>query len=106
MEEIESVRRAVITALNIEPHPFLKCGDRVRVKSGALAGIEGILVRKRNLFRLVLSVELLNRAVAMEVDVTTVEKLARQGPLVPTHQELFRPTDLSRATGAARSAVE
>lgn len=103
-EEIESVRRAVISTLNIEPHPFLKCGDRVRVKSGALAGMEGMLVRKKNLFRLVVSVELLNRAIAMEVDVTTVEKLATQGPLAPTHEELFRPTDLSRATGAAHSA--
>jgi transcription antitermination factor NusG len=91
MEEIESVRRAVDTQLRVEPHPFLKCGDRVRIKTGPLLGLEGILVRKKNLFRLVLSIELLNRALAMEVDVTTVEKIGSVSafPLARTAQ--FNP---------------
>ena len=105
-EEIESVRRAVASALSIEPHPFLKCGDRVRIKSGSLAGVEGILVRKKNLFRLVLSVGLLNRAVALEVDVTNVEKLAKQGSPTAAREALFIPTDFSPATGAANPAAE
>jgi len=105
-EEIESVRRAVATASSIEPHPLLKCGDWVRVKSGALAGVEGILVRKKNLFRLVLSVELLNRAVALEVDVTKVERVARPGSLSSAHEKLFRPTGFSQGTLATSAAAE
>ncbi len=92
--EIDAVRRVVERTLRVEPHPFLKCGDWVRVKSGPLAGIEGILVRKKNLARLVLSVELLEQSVAVEVDVSMVERRASQnwpsgcGP----EQRVFQPS--------------
>ena len=78
--EIESIRKLVETSMRVEPHPFLKCGDWVRVKSGPLAGIEGILVRKKNLLRLVLSVELLEKSVAVEVDASTVERVPGNRP--------------------------
>jgi transcription antitermination factor NusG len=71
--EIEAVLRTVESSLKVEPHPFLKCGDRVRVRSGALEGLEGILVRKKNLFRLVLSVQMLGKSVAVEIDSTAIE---------------------------------
>jgi len=74
-EEIETVRRLVESPLQVEPHPFLKCGDLVRIKSGPLEGIEGILVRKTRGFRLVLSVEMLSRSAAVEVDVNMVERV-------------------------------
>ncbi len=74
-EEIDAVRRLVESPLKVEPHPFLKCGDRVRIKSGPLEGIEGILVRKTRGYRLVLSVELLSRSAAVEVDVSMVESV-------------------------------
>lgn len=74
-EEIEAVRQAVTHGLNAEPHPFLKTGDRVRVKTGPLGGMEGILVRKKNFYRLVLSVELLVRSISVEVDVSDVERV-------------------------------
>ena len=67
----------VASPLRVEPHPFLKCGDWVRVKFGPLEGIEGILLRKKNLFRLVLSVEMLQKAVAVEVDISMVERVTR-----------------------------
>jgi transcription antitermination factor NusG len=73
--EIESVRRVVEWGNRVEPHPFLRCGDRVRVISGPLQGLEGILVRKKNLCRLVLSVEILERSAAVEVDVSAVERV-------------------------------
>jgi transcription antitermination factor NusG len=76
-EEIDAVLKMMEGSLKVEPHPFLKCGDWVRVKSGSLQGIEGILVRKKNLFRLVLSVEMLQKSVAVEVDVTAVESVTR-----------------------------
>lgn len=75
LKEIQSVRRLVESALPIEPHPFLKCGDLVRITSGALEGIEGILVRKTRGVRLVLSVEMLSRSAAVEVDVNMVERI-------------------------------
>ena len=74
--EIESIRQAVGSGARIEPHPFLKCGDWVRVKCGPLAGLEGMLVRKKNVYRLVLSVEMLGKAAAVEVDATLTERIS------------------------------
>ncbi|HTS05647.1 MAG TPA: UpxY family transcription antiterminator [Candidatus Eisenbacteria bacterium] len=74
--EIDAMRQLVETRLRVEPHPFLKVGDRVRVKTGPLAGFEGILVRKKNQYRLVLSVELLQQSVATEVDAYQVERVS------------------------------
>jgi len=74
-EEIDAVRRLVESPLQVEPHPFLKCGDLVRIKSGPLEGMEGILVRKARGVRLVLSVEMLSKSAAVEVDVSMVERV-------------------------------
>jgi len=73
--EIEALRRAIESGASVEPHPFLKCGDLVRVKCGPLTGVQGILVRKKNLYRLVISVEMLGQAAAVEVDALMVERL-------------------------------
>ena len=73
--EIEAIRAAVEGDFRVEPHPFLKCGDRVRVIRGSLAGVEGILTRKKNLFRLVLSVHMLAQSVAVEIDASDVEPM-------------------------------
>lgn len=71
--EIEAIRRVVESGTRVEAHPYLKCGNRVRVKCGPLSGIEGILVRKKNISRLVLSVEILGTAAAIEVAAFQVE---------------------------------
>ncbi len=47
-DEIQTIWRATVDPSNIEPHPFLNSGERVRVTCGALQGIEGILVRKKS----------------------------------------------------------
>lgn len=73
--EIRAIRQAVESGCRLEPHPLLKCGDWVRVKCGPLERIEGILVRKKNLYRLVLSVEMLGKAAAVEIDAFLVERL-------------------------------
>jgi len=78
-EEILSIRRAVDGSYRVEPHPFLKCGERVRVTRGSLEGVEGILVRKKNLYRLVLSVEMLAQSVCVEVAVADVEPAGTAG---------------------------
>lgn len=72
-EEIQAIRRSLDARCVVEPHPYLYCGDRVRVKRGALEGIEGILIRKKNLFRLVISVEMLAQSVGVEIDANDVE---------------------------------
>jgi len=76
--EIEAIRRVVQSGARVEAHPYLKCGNWVRVKCGPLTGIEGILVRKKNISRLVLSVEILGTAAAIEVAAFQVE--AVKGP--------------------------
>jgi transcription antitermination factor NusG len=75
-QEIESIQRAVDGALNVEPHPFLKCGTKVRVTRGALEGVIGILTRKKNFYRLILSVEMLAQSVSVEVSACDVEPVA------------------------------
>ena len=74
--EIEAVRRLVESPLPVEPHPFLKCGDLVRIKSGPLEGIRGILVRKTRGVRFVLSVEMLSKSASVEVDISMVERVS------------------------------
>jgi transcription antitermination factor NusG len=66
-QEIAAIQRAVDGRSRVEPHPFLKCGTRVRVIRGSLEGVEGILTRKKNLYRLVLSVDMLAQSVSVEV---------------------------------------
>lgn len=79
--EIEAIRLALETHLNVEPYPYLKRGSRVRVIGGPLAGIEGILVRQKGSGRLVLSVELLQKSVAVEIGIEAVEQI--QTPVWP-----------------------
>ena len=74
-DQVDAVRRMIESSLQVEPYPLLQFGDRVRVEAGPLKGIEGVLVRRKNNFRLVVSVELLGRAAAVEVDVSTVKKM-------------------------------
>lgn len=73
--EIQAVQRMLDGPYHAEPHPYLKCGERVRVKRGSLEGLEGILVRKKNLYRLVISVELLARSVSVEIDAADLEPI-------------------------------
>lgn len=71
--EIEAIQRSLEGNFLVEPHPFLRCGERVRVRHGSLEGVEGVLVRKKSLYRLVLSVEMLARSVAVEINASDVE---------------------------------
>jgi transcription antitermination factor NusG len=71
--EIEILRNGLSGGIHAEPHPYLKIGRRVRVKSGPLIGAEGILVRRKEKFRVVLSIDAIMRSVAVEVDEGDVE---------------------------------
>ncbi|SRR5712691_460025 len=72
-EEVEAIRRVVGSNVPTQPHTFLKQGQRVRIVRGPLADLEGIFVRSKPVKGLlVISVELLQRSVAVEVDCTDV----------------------------------
>lgn len=73
--DIEALR-ASIPLLKCEPHPYLVIGERVRIKEGSLAGMEGVLLRKKGIVRVVLSLDLIMQSVAVEVDATNVEPVS------------------------------
>ncbi|HXC94882.1 MAG TPA: UpxY family transcription antiterminator [Edaphobacter sp.] len=80
-EEI-SILRAATEDLKAEPHPYLSNGDAVRIVSGPLAGITGILTRRKEKYRVVLSIEAIMRSLVVEVsefEIEPMEKKRRAG---------------------------
>lgn len=71
--EIQSIQRLVDSGRPVQPWPFLRQGQRIRIDAGPLAGTEGTLVRAKNEFRIVVTITLLHRAMSVEVD----QELAR-----------------------------
>lgn len=67
-QEISALRSGLEHDVYAEPHPYLKVGRRVRVVRGPMAGTEGILVRKKDKYRVVISIDVLMRSVAVEID--------------------------------------
>ena len=76
--EIEAIQLAVSSGLPSQPWPYLEVGERVRVNYGNLDGLEGILVNFKGNHRVVLSVTLLQRSVAMEVDLSWITAVQEQ----------------------------
>jgi transcription antitermination factor NusG len=74
-EEIEALRTSLSSAVRAEPHPYLTVGRKMRVKTGPLVGLEGILVRKRNGTRFVISIDLIMRSMAVEIDASELEPI-------------------------------
>jgi len=73
--EIAAVRAVVDSKQLMRPWPHLKPGDRVRVEKGPLRGVEGVLLREKDAVELIVSVELLQRSVAVQVDALSVVPL-------------------------------
>ncbi len=73
--EIDAVRRVVLTGLPASPGPFLCEGEPVRIRSGVLEGLQGVLIRIKNAWCVVVSITLLRRSVAVEIDRDCVEPL-------------------------------
>lgn len=76
-EDIASMRALTRSPAAIEPHPFLTSGDYVCVHSGPLTGFRGILTRVKNQHRVVLCVDLLRKAVSVEIDIKDVGPASR-----------------------------
>ena len=71
--EIAALKAGLEAGLRAEPHPYLQVGRRVRVIAGPLVGLEGILIRKKNEFRFVISLDLIQRSILLDVEATSVE---------------------------------
>lgn len=72
-EEVESLRQAISSGVKAAPHPYLTVGRRVRVTAGPLSGREGILVRRKGLTRVVLSISLIQRSIVADLDTQSIE---------------------------------
>jgi transcription antitermination factor NusG len=72
--EIESLRSA-LPLRRFEPHSYLVAGEKVRIISGSLMGMVGVLLRKKNEFRVVLTLDLIQQSVAVEVGIDEIEPL-------------------------------
>lgn len=88
-DEIEALRRGIGLA-KAEPHAYLVVGERVRINAGPLIGMEGILTRKKNNFRVVLTIRMIMQSIAVEVDIADLQPV--------------RPTSCPIALASARAA--
>jgi transcription antitermination factor NusG len=82
--EIAAIQTVVSSGFHAEPWPFLELGQRVRIDSNALHGLEGILINFKGNQRIVVSVSLLRRSVALEIDRCCVS------PIVPARATVLQ----------------
>jgi transcription antitermination factor NusG len=83
-DEITALRKVVTFGLRSEPWPYLQIGQRVKIDYGALSGLEGILIGSKGQHRIVLSVTLLQRSVATEIDSAWVHPIPQPHACVVT----------------------
>jgi transcriptional antiterminator NusG len=72
----------VDSGLFCEPWPFVKIGNRVRVERGPLAGVEGLVLEIKKSYKLIISVDLLGRSVAVALDKDSVKPLPVSKPVL------------------------
>jgi transcription antitermination factor NusG len=87
--EIETLR-AALDPLRVEPCPLLAAGQRVRIRGGALSGIEGIVVRRKNSFRVVITLQLIMQSIVVEVNADDLEPIDSTSGTLPGTQTLNR----------------
>jgi transcription antitermination factor NusG len=73
--EIEALKAGLEGGVRVVPHPYLKVGRRVRIIAGPFEGLEGILIRRKNELRFVISLDLIHRSISVEVDGIDVEQI-------------------------------
>jgi transcription antitermination factor NusG len=76
LAQIDALRRGMSGSVVVQPHPFLQAGRRVRIVNGPMAGVEGIFVRRKDQVRIVISISLIQRSVAMEIGEADVEPVS------------------------------
>jgi transcription antitermination factor NusG len=75
-DEISRIRAIQASGLPAHPWPYVQIGQKARIEWGSLAGLEGVLIREKDALRVVVSVELLRRAVAVEIDRDMIRAVA------------------------------
>ncbi|MGH9729316.1 MAG: UpxY family transcription antiterminator [Candidatus Acidiferrales bacterium] len=93
-EEIEMLRNGLNAELHAQPHPYLTAGRRMRIVNGPLAGMEGILMRKKSNFRLILSINLIMRSIVVDVDAADIRPLDTPVLVGRTHAVEFKSAGL------------
>jgi transcription antitermination factor NusG len=83
--DMELLRR-IITCKTIEPHPFMTKGDKVRVITGPLAGMIGVVLKKGNGLRLIVTLDMIGKSVSLQVDGSALELIASHGSLPGKHR--------------------
>ncbi len=91
-DEIEQLRQRLSRRGGVEPYPYLRVGRRVRVCGGPMQGLEGIIVRRKDRCRVVFSLDLIMRSVAVEVDESDVEPVAESNHRRPRARAQFNTT--------------
>ncbi len=82
-EEIHSVQLLMRSKSNVQQHPYLRIGSPVLIVRGPLAGLKGYLVEMKSSFRVVVSVTLIQRSIAAEVDITMLSADPSAAPVPP-----------------------
>jgi len=82
-KEMEAIQAIARSHLRAEPWPYLHVGDQVRIEKGPLAGLTGVLIRVKSSFRLVVSISLIQRSIAAEIEVDMIGR-------PPSHNENTR----------------
>jgi len=72
-DEMEALRWGLSGVFAAQPHPYLNVGRRVRIKNGPFGGLKGILVRRKGNWRVVISLDLIQRSVSMEIDASELD---------------------------------
>lgn len=103
--DVEEINKIVQSPAHIAPHPYLKSGEWVRVRHGSLEGLEGILTRFKNQYRVVVTVEPLRKSVAVEVDVSAIEPLPGNHPRALPATFLLAPPETPKRALLSRAAV-
>ena len=92
--EVETLRES-LHLCHAVPHPFLAVGEKARIRSGPLAGIEGIVQRHNHGARIVLSLELIMQSIAIEVDMADLEPAEFRVPNLAPKAGNFHPAGLA-----------
>jgi transcription termination/antitermination protein NusG len=100
--EIAALQRGLSSGLRAEPCPYIGPGRRVRIKSGPLCGLTGKLVRRKENYRMVISVDSINRSILCEVSLEDLEVTRSAQALTPNTEK--RETSRDRHPNAGLSA--
>ena len=73
IRDLDQIHRALTSGIKLDPHPHLKAGMVCRVVAGPLMGLEGVLLQKKSVSRLILKVDMLGQGASMEIDADLLE---------------------------------